>query len=109
MYFLTDGERLDGAIIFHISAAIYFFILLAVVCHDYFLPSVECICEDWNISKVFFNSLLACFYQMKFNQMQIEITIGHYFLCTGRGSRFFYVLCNNCTGIFHEHYIIVCN
>lgn len=48
----TDNERLDGAIIFHISAATYFFVLLAVVCHDYFLPSVECICDDLNISKV---------------------------------------------------------
>lgn len=48
----TDSERLDGAIIFHISAAIYFFVLLAVVCQDYFLPAVECICDDLNISKV---------------------------------------------------------
>lgn len=42
----TDEQRLNGAIIFHIIGAIYFFTLLAVVCNDYFLPSVECICED---------------------------------------------------------------
>lgn len=53
---VTDNERLDGAVIFHISAAIYFFVLLAVVCHDYFLPSVECICDDLNISKVSFET-----------------------------------------------------
>lgn len=52
IYDLTDSQRLDGAIIFHISIAFYFFVLLAVVCHDYFLPAVECICEDLNISKV---------------------------------------------------------
>ncbi|XP_055302268.1 sodium/potassium/calcium exchanger 4-like [Sitodiplosis mosellana] len=47
----TDEQRRDGAIIFHILGAIYFFVLLAVVCNDYFLPSVECVCEDLNISK----------------------------------------------------------
>lgn len=47
----TDEERTHGAVLLHIFAAIYFFTLLAVVCNDYFLPSVECICEDLNISK----------------------------------------------------------
>lgn len=75
MYFLTDGERLDGAIIFHISAAIYFFILLAVVCHDYFLPSVECICEDWNISKVFFNPFFSLFLS---NEIQSDANRNNY-------------------------------
>lgn len=36
----------------HVLGAIYFFTLLAVVCNDYFLPSVECICEDLRIPKV---------------------------------------------------------
>lgn len=50
--------------IFHIFGAIYFFALLGVVCHDYFLPSVECICEDLNISKV--NKKFSCYhYQLK--------------------------------------------
>lgn len=47
-----DEERRAGAIVFHIFGAIYFFALLAVVCNDYFLPSVELICEDLNISQV---------------------------------------------------------
>lgn len=36
----------------HLLGAIYFFTLLAVVCNDYFLPAVECICEDLRISEV---------------------------------------------------------
>lgn len=49
---ISADQRRDGAIIFHILGAIYFFVLLAVVCNDYFLPSVECVCEDLNMSKV---------------------------------------------------------
>lgn len=61
---LSDDERRDGAIIVHIFGAIYFFALLAVVCHDYFLPSVECICEDLNMSKVTHN---------KFKHLRVKI------------------------------------
>lgn len=35
----------------HIFGAVYFFTLLAVVCNDFFLPTVECICEDLHLSK----------------------------------------------------------
>lgn len=52
MIAISAEQRMDGAIVFHIFGAIYFFVLLAVVCNDYFLPSVECVCEDLNISKV---------------------------------------------------------
>lgn len=38
----------------HFLGAVYFFTLLAVVCNDYFLPSVEFICEDLRIPKVSF-------------------------------------------------------
>lgn len=31
--------------------AIYFFTVLALICNNYFLPSVECICEDLQISE----------------------------------------------------------
>lgn len=56
---LSGEQRLQGAIICHIIGAIYFFTLLAVVCNDYFLPSVECICDDLNIPQV---RHLFCFY-----------------------------------------------
>ncbi|XP_063697217.1 sodium/potassium/calcium exchanger Nckx30C-like [Culicoides brevitarsis] len=45
-----EDSLLKGAVIFHILAAIYFLSLLAVVCGSYFIPSVECICEDLHLS-----------------------------------------------------------
>lgn len=48
---VADDQRKNGAIILHLVAAVYFFTLLALVCDEYFLPSVECVCEDLNISK----------------------------------------------------------
>lgn len=59
LHLFTDTQRKHGALILHLLGAIYFFTLLAVVCNDYFLPSVQCICEDLNISKV-------CCYKYKF-------------------------------------------
>lgn len=47
----ADYQRKNGAIILHLVAAVYFFTLLALVCVEYYLPSMECICEDLNISK----------------------------------------------------------
>ncbi|XP_055532898.1 sodium/potassium/calcium exchanger 4-like [Wyeomyia smithii] len=49
--YFSKNERLNGAIILHFLAAIYFFTILAFVCSEYFLPSVECICEDLNLSE----------------------------------------------------------
>lgn len=48
----TEEQRQKGAVLLHLLGAIYFFTLLAVVCNDYFLPAVECICEDLQISEV---------------------------------------------------------
>ena len=47
----TEEQRLQGAIVLHFLAAIYFFMLLAYVCSEYFLPSVECLCEDLKLSQ----------------------------------------------------------
>ncbi|KRG07049.1 sodium/potassium/calcium exchanger 4 [Drosophila mojavensis] len=47
----TVEELRQGWVALHVFAAIYFFILLAIICNDYFLPTVECICEDLNLSK----------------------------------------------------------
>ncbi|XP_055601051.1 sodium/potassium/calcium exchanger 4-like [Uranotaenia lowii] len=47
----TKTERQHGAILFHFLAAIYFFTILAFVCSEYFLPSVEYICEDLQLSE----------------------------------------------------------
>lgn len=48
----SDQQRRHGAVFLHFLGAVYFFTLLAVVCNDYFLPSVEFICEDLHIPKV---------------------------------------------------------
>lgn len=47
----TEEQRRNGAIILHLMGAIYCFTLLAVVCNDYFLPAIECICIDLRIPK----------------------------------------------------------
>ncbi|XP_053951541.1 sodium/potassium/calcium exchanger 4 isoform X1 [Anastrepha ludens] len=49
-YFTLDQLR-QGWVVLHVFAAVYLFILLAIICNDYFLPTVECICEDLNLSK----------------------------------------------------------
>lgn len=41
---------------FHLVAAIYFLSVLAIVCGHYFIPSVECICEDLHLSTVIISS-----------------------------------------------------
>lgn len=46
----TAEQRRSGFIVIHIVLAIYLFLLLAVVCDDFFVPSITKICE----SKYFF-------------------------------------------------------
>ncbi|XP_059622452.1 sodium/potassium/calcium exchanger 3-like [Phlebotomus argentipes] len=47
----TQSQRLQGGILLHFLATVYFFTFLAVVVDDFFLPSVECICVQLKISK----------------------------------------------------------
>lgn len=47
----TQEQRLQGAIILHFIGAIYFFTLLAYIVGEYFLPAVECICEDLKLTQ----------------------------------------------------------
>nr|KAI8768709.1 putative sodium/potassium/calcium exchanger [Biomphalaria glabrata] len=44
--FMSFDETRDGGVVVHIFIAIYMFAALAVVCDDYFVPSLEHICED---------------------------------------------------------------
>lgn len=53
-HFLAEEQRRKGAVILHFLGTIYFFTLLAIICNDYFIPTVECICEDLGISEVNF-------------------------------------------------------
>ncbi|XP_043916962.1 sodium/potassium/calcium exchanger 2 [Protopterus annectens] len=46
----TLGERKRGAVIFHIFGMIYMFIALAIVCDEFFVPSLTVITEKLGIS-----------------------------------------------------------
>ncbi|KAM7533106.1 hypothetical protein Aperf_G00000120527 [Anoplocephala perfoliata] len=41
----TQKQRRSGLVIFHIFAAAYMFLALAVVCDEYFIPCLEVICD----------------------------------------------------------------
>nr|CAD7396375.1 unnamed protein product [Timema poppensis] len=47
----TTEQKEHGAIILHIIGGIYAFTMIALICRDYFLPSVHCICNDLKIPK----------------------------------------------------------
>ncbi|XP_053595755.1 sodium/potassium/calcium exchanger 3-like [Microplitis demolitor] len=47
----TTEQRRSGFIVIHIILAIYLFLLLAVVCDDFFVPSITRICEKLNVSE----------------------------------------------------------
>ncbi|KAM6972019.1 sodium/potassium/calcium exchanger 3-like [Aplochiton taeniatus] len=47
----THKERTEGAVAFHLLCAMYMFCALALVCDDYFVPSLEKICERLSLSE----------------------------------------------------------
>lgn len=47
----TNEQRQKGAIVVHILIAIYMFVALAIVCDDYFVSSLEKICEKLGFSE----------------------------------------------------------
>uniref|UniRef100_A0A8C4VQW1 Solute carrier family 24 member 4 n=1 Tax=Gopherus evgoodei TaxID=1825980 RepID=A0A8C4VQW1_9SAUR len=47
----TNEERQEGAVLFHIIGALYMFYALAIVCDDFFVPSLEKICEKLHLSE----------------------------------------------------------
>uniref|UniRef100_A0AAQ5XZC2 Sodium/calcium exchanger membrane region domain-containing protein n=1 Tax=Amphiprion ocellaris TaxID=80972 RepID=A0AAQ5XZC2_AMPOC len=47
----THKERTEGAVALHVLCTIYMFCALALVCDDYFVPSLEKICERLNLSE----------------------------------------------------------
>lgn len=51
-FFITEEQRLQGAIVLHFIGAIYFFTTIGLVINYYFIPSVECICEDLKVTSV---------------------------------------------------------
>ncbi|KAM8973566.1 sodium/potassium/calcium exchanger 5 [Pelodytes ibericus] len=49
--FFTDEERKDGGIIIHFIIILYMFLAVAIVCEDYFIPSLEVISERLGLSQ----------------------------------------------------------
>uniref|UniRef100_K7FFW7 Solute carrier family 24 member 4 n=1 Tax=Pelodiscus sinensis TaxID=13735 RepID=K7FFW7_PELSI len=47
----TNKERQQGAVFLHIVSALYMFYALAIVCDDFFVPSLEKICEKLHLSE----------------------------------------------------------
>ncbi|XP_030206565.1 sodium/potassium/calcium exchanger 3 isoform X2 [Gadus morhua] len=47
----THTERTEGAVALHVLCTIYMFCALALVCDDYFVPSLEKICERLQLSE----------------------------------------------------------
>lgn len=48
---LTRQQRQAGFIIIHFLIAIYLFLLLAIICDDYFVPSIKKICEKLDVTE----------------------------------------------------------
>ncbi|KAG8440499.1 hypothetical protein GDO86_006305 [Hymenochirus boettgeri] len=48
--FFTDQERKEGGIIIHFLIILYMFLAVAIVCEDYFIPSLEVISECLGLS-----------------------------------------------------------
>uniref|UniRef100_A0A8C7XS16 Solute carrier family 24 member 3 n=2 Tax=Oryzias sinensis TaxID=183150 RepID=A0A8C7XS16_9TELE len=49
--FFTNQERAEGAVGLHVLCTVYMFYALALVCDDYFVPSLEKICEHLQMSE----------------------------------------------------------
>ncbi|XP_029030961.1 sodium/potassium/calcium exchanger 3-like isoform X2 [Betta splendens] len=49
--YFTNQERSEGAVGLHVLCAVYMFYALALVCDDYFVPSLEMICEHLHLSE----------------------------------------------------------
>ncbi|XP_070577286.1 sodium/potassium/calcium exchanger 3-like [Ptychodera flava] len=49
--YFTNEQRLQGALVLHFICVIYMFIALAIVCDDYFVPSLEKICVRLGFSE----------------------------------------------------------
>ncbi|XP_013873752.1 sodium/potassium/calcium exchanger 3 [Austrofundulus limnaeus] len=47
----TNEERTEGAVALHVLCTVYVFCSLALVCDDYFVPSLEKICERLHLSE----------------------------------------------------------
>ena len=49
--FIDQNARRHGAVIIHFFISIYMFIALAIVCDEYFVPSLNIICKKFNLTE----------------------------------------------------------
>ncbi|XP_028253346.1 sodium/potassium/calcium exchanger 4 isoform X2 [Parambassis ranga] len=47
----TNNERKSGAVLLHIAATLYMFLALAITCDEYFVTSLEKVCEKLDLSE----------------------------------------------------------
>ncbi|NXK67655.1 NCKX3 protein, partial [Sylvietta virens] len=47
----TNEDRRHGAVVLHVLCAVYMFYALAIVCDDFFVPSLEKICQRLHLSE----------------------------------------------------------
>jgi len=67
----TARQREHGAIIVHFIVSVYIFYALLVICDEYFVPSVECICRGKERFKILFSVLLVV--NVKFKMLRLII------------------------------------
>ena len=46
-----QSDRLKGAVVIHFLVALYMFVGLAIVCDEYFVPSLSSICKFLNLKE----------------------------------------------------------
>ena len=91
---LTRQQRQAGFIIIHFVITIYLFLLLAIVCDDYFVPSIKKICESEYKRELFGNihsfscdfnmtslRLLSLSFRCKTNVRRLQFGVLCYVLC----------------------------
>ncbi|KAF7268995.1 hypothetical protein GWI33_017918 [Rhynchophorus ferrugineus] len=102
---LTRDERKHGWVLIHVLLACYLFIFLAVVCDDYFVPSIQKICSDLNLKEdiagATFMATASSSAEIFINSIGTFITQGDLGVGTIVGSAVFNILAvPACCGLF---------
>ncbi|XP_076245998.1 sodium/potassium/calcium exchanger 4 [Calliopsis andreniformis] len=91
--FFTYEQRRYGAVILHAFLGFYCFVLTAMVCHDYLLPSLDFICIAMNISTdvagATFLAMASCFPELFVNIIGTFLTESDLGVGTAVGSAVF--------------------
>ncbi|XP_022904844.2 sodium/potassium/calcium exchanger 4-like [Onthophagus taurus] len=92
----TRQQRKQGWIVIHVFLAAYLFILLALVCHDYFVPAIKGICNRFHVKEdiagATFMAIASSSPELFINSVGTFITEGDIGVGTVVGSAVFNVL-----------------